>query len=306
MRAPSSHSYADIVKTSIKVTWTEGQVMDEKNFDFSKPFLPNRLTGVAEIQCLNEQEKLKLNQIMGNAYCHLFGYIEEYIIPQAMEAAQKDVFGDENRLRALLRFAEEETKHQALFRRAVALFEEGFGMKCGLISAQEEVAKVVLGKSRLCTYLLTHMIEWFTQLHYIEHVRDRSELDGLFRDLLKHHFLDEAQHAKIDGLLIAELAGDVAEADREKAVDELLELGLAIDGLLAQQVGLNITSLEEAVGRRFTGAEKLEIEQHTRRAYRWTFLVAGLEHPNFRRTLAEVTHLGTAKIEAAVEALSRG
>ena len=96
-------------------------------------------------------------RVMGNAYCHIFAYVEEYIIPQALEAAQRDIYGDETRLRTLLRFAEDESKHQELFRRSTALFAKGFGVQCGLIPAREEVARVVLSKSRLCSYLLTSM-----------------------------------------------------------------------------------------------------------------------------------------------------
>src|SRR5215471_1411947 len=173
------YSYPEILQNSLKVAWTEKQVLEGRDFDYSKRFLPNRLAGVDEIRCLNEGEKLKLNQIMGNAYCHIFGFVEEYIIPQALEAAQRDIYGDEKRLRALLLFAEDESKHQELFRRSTALFAKGFGVQCGLIPAREEVAKVVLSKSRLCSYLLTSMIEWFTQSHYVEHMRDRKELDPL-------------------------------------------------------------------------------------------------------------------------------
>jgi hypothetical protein len=298
------YSYADILQNSLKVAWTERQVLEGRDFDFSKRFLPHRLTGVDDIRCLNDGEKLKLNQIMGNAYCHIFAYVEEYIIPQALEAAQKDIFGEETRLRTLLRFAEEESKHQEMFRRSMALFEKGFGVQCGLIPAREDVAKVVLGKSRMCSYLLTSMIEWFTQLHYLEHIRERNELDGLFRDLVKYHWMDEAQHAKIDSLLIDELCKEVSAADREKAVEELLELGGAVDGLLSQQADLDLQSLEKASGRILSDADKAEIKQHTQRAYRWTFLVSGLEHPNFVQIVSELTTNGTAKLNAVARALS--
>jgi hypothetical protein len=298
------YSYANILQNSLKVAWTERQVLEGRDFDYSRRFLPNRLSGVDDIRCLNDGEKLKLNQIMGNAYCHIFAYVEEYIIPQALEAAQRDVFGDETRLRTLLHFAEDESKHQELFRRSSALFEKGFGVKCGLIPGREEVARVVLSKSRLCSYLLTSMIEWYTQSHYVEHVRDRSELDGLFRDLVRYHWMDEAQHAKIDSLLIDEITREIGEEDREAAVDELLELGGAVDGLLSQQADLDLASLEEAIGRKLSSEEKADIKRNTHRAYRWTFLVSGLEHPKFVQIVSELTRRGPAKLEAVARALS--
>jgi hypothetical protein len=298
------YSYAGILQNSLKVAWTENQVLEGRDFDYSKRFLPDRLSGVDNIRCLDEREKLKLNQIMGNAYCHIFAYVEEYIIPQALEAAQRDIYGDETRLRTLLRFAEDESKHQELFRRSSALFEKGFGVQCGLIPAREEVAKVVLSKSRLCSYLLTSMIEWFTQLHYVEHVRDQRLLDGLFRDLVRYHWMDEAQHAKIDTLLIDEIVREISEEDREKAVDELLELGGAIDGLLAQQADLDLESLEKAIGRTLSEKDKAEIKGSTQRAYRWTFIVSGLEHPNFVKIVSELTRRGPAKLKEVARALS--
>ena len=298
------YSYPEILQNSLKVAWTERQVLDGRDFDYSRRFLPNRLSGVDDIRCLNEQEKLKLNQIMGNAYCHIFAFVEEYIIPQALEAAERDIYGDETRLRTLLRFAEDESKHQALFRRSTALFQEGFGVECGLIPAREEVAKVVLSKSRLCSYLLTSMIEWYTQSHYVEHMRDRAELDPLFVDLIRHHWMDEAQHAKIDSLLIDEIVREISEEDRGSAVDELLELGGAIDGLLSQQADLDLESLEKAIGRKLSNEERAEIKRNTQRAYRWTFLVSGLEHPNLVKIVSELTTRGPAKLEAVARALS--
>ena len=298
------YSYADILKNSLKVAWTERQVLDGRDFDYCKRFLPNRLSGVDEIRCLNDGEKLKLNQIMGNAYLHIFAFVEEYIIPQALEAAERDIYGDETRLRTLLRFAEDESKHQALFRSSSALFEKGFGVRCGLIPGREAVAKVVLSKSRLTSYLLTSMIEWFTQLHYVEHVKDRGELDGLFRDLVRYHWMDEAQHAKIDSLLIDEITREIGEEDREKAVDELIELGGAVDGLLSQQADLDLESLEKAIGRKLSEDDRAEIKRSTQRAYRWTFLVSGLEHPNFVKIVGELTRRGPAKLEAVARALS--
>ena len=88
------------------------------------------------------------------------------------------------------------------------------------------------------------MIEWFTQLHYLEHVRADEHLDG--------HWIDEATHAKLDSLVINEIVGPLSMEQREHAVDELLELGGAVDGLLSQQADLDIESLQRATRRTFT------------------------------------------------------
>jgi hypothetical protein len=230
--------------------------------------------------------------------------VEEFIIPMVTQAALKDAYGEKVRLRSLLRFAEEELKHQELFRRAMVLFDQGFGAQCGLIPGREDVAKIVLSKSVLAALYLTTVIEWFTQLHYVEHVRDASGLDELFRDLLRFHWMEEAQHAKLDTMLIDEIAETATLEERETAVDELLELGGAIDGLLLQQIKLNIETLQNVTGRKITEAEKEEISTKTHRAWRWTFLVSGLEHPNFVKLVNELTTEGPEKIKGAAKALS--
>jgi hypothetical protein len=135
-------------------------------------------------------------------------------------------------------------------------------------------------------------------------VLDKTELDGLFRDLLKYHWMDEAQHAKLDTMLIAEMVEDMSMVEREAAIDEVLELGGAIDGLLQQQIGLNIDALQAATGRVFTEAEREEIAAKTLRAWRWTFLVSGLEHPKVVKLVEEITDQGPAKIRSVAEALS--
>jgi para-aminobenzoate N-oxygenase AurF len=298
------YSYETCLAGSVKNAWTVEDCFQGRDFDFTKPFLPDRIAGVNAIRCLDDDEKRQLNQIRGNSYCHIFAFVEEYIVPMVVDHARRDVYGDETRLWTLLRFAEEEVKHQEMLGRACAQFEAGFGTRCGLVPGREQVAGAVLGTSPLTALLLTSMIEWFTQLHYVEHVRDRSELDGLFRDILRFHWIDESRHARMDSLLIDEVARDLSADEREQAIDELLELGGAVDGLLAQQAELDLEALEAATGRTFTDAERDEIRTHQQRSYRWTFLVSGLEHPNFVNIVEQLTTTGTKKLTEAATALS--
>ena len=177
-------------------------------------------------------------------------------------------------------------------------------MTCGLVPGREGVAIVVLDSSPVTALLLTSMIEGFTQLHYTEHVQDRAELDELFRDILRFHWIDESRDARMDTLVIDEVAGELTTDEREQAIDQLLELGGAVDGLLAQQIELDIDALQRASRRTFTGDEHDEIRTHQRRAYRWTFLLSGLQHPKFVRIVEQLTTAGAAKIATAAQALA--
>ncbi|MGE0686625.1 MAG: hypothetical protein AB7P33_07775 [Dehalococcoidia bacterium] len=299
-----NYSYSEVLANSKKVAWTEDTVLNNRRFDLTRRFLPNSLSGVDGISCLSEDEKRILNQIMGTAYCHLFAFVEEFIIPTVSEEAIHEPYGDEVRQRSLLRFSEDELKHQEMFRRSIALFREQSGIDLQLLPDREAVAGVVRSKSKLAVLILIDIIEWFVQVHYTEHVLDESGLDGLFRDLLKYHWLDEAQHAKMDTMLIAETVGDLSLAEREAAIDEVLELGGAIDGLLQSQIQMNIDALEHATGRAFSAEERAEIAAKTLKAWRYTFLTSGLDHPKVVKMVEEITVEGPAKFRNAVAALS--
>ena len=143
------YSYETCLDGSVKNAWTVDDCFQGRDFDFTKPFLPDRIAGVSGIGCLSDIEKRKLNQIRGNSYCHIFAFVEEYIVPMVVDHARGDVYGDETRLWSLLRFAEEEVKHQEMLRRACSQFEAGFGTNCGLVPGREAVAGVVLGTSPL-------------------------------------------------------------------------------------------------------------------------------------------------------------
>ncbi len=176
------YDYRSNLEASQKVNWKLEDVIEGRTFDFARPFLPESLAGVNGIRCLNAAEKLKLNQIRGFTYLYLFGLCEEYILPSVIEHAEGSVHGDDYEMRALLRFAEEEAKHIQLFKWFVKEFEKGFGTACGAIGPAKEIAAAILNHSRLGVFLATLHIEWMTQKHYTESVKDNAaeRLDPLF------------------------------------------------------------------------------------------------------------------------------
>jgi len=74
--------------------------------------------------------------------------------------------------------------------------------------------------------------------------------------------------------------------------------------MLATQLELDIDALERASSRSFSADERVEIRIAQQRAYRWTFLVSGLEHPTFLEIADAVTGEGRLKLEAAAAVLS--
>jgi hypothetical protein len=66
----------------------------------------------------------------------------------------------------------------------------------------------------------------------------------------------------------------------------------------------DITCLERSIGRILTADEKEEIRTVQQRAYRWTFLVSGLEHPKFAEIINGITVERRDKIASAALAFS--
>jgi hypothetical protein len=298
-------SYQKCIDNSERVAWTINGVLSA-GFDFQRRFLPETLAQVNGLQELSASEKLLLNQIRALTYAHLFGFVEEFIIREVMLLAARYSGDRAVERRALLRFAEEEVKHQLLFEEVKVGLLKKLG-DCGLVPGADAVAGAVLAKSELCVLLLTTMLELMTQHHYTDIFRsneERESLDPTFVKIFKSHWLEESQHVRLDELEIDRNLAATSEVDRETAIDELLELGGAVDGLLKAQVDLDLASLERLAARELPGPARESIRTAQHRAYRYTFLVSALQNPRFREMVATLTKAGAAKIDAAAAALS--
>ena len=300
------YDYRSNLEASEKVNWKLEDVIDGRTLDFGRPFLPESLAGVNGIRCLSAGEKLKLNQIRGFTYLYLFGLVEEFILPAVIEHAEGSAHGDDYEMRALLRFAEEEAKHIQLFKWFVKEFENGFGTACGAIGPAKEIAAAILNHSKLGVFLATLHIEWMSQRHYVESVKDNAaeRLDPLFCSLLKNHWLEESQHAKLDTLIVDKIASGLEPAKIEAGIDDYMDIGKFLDGGLATQVQLDLDSLQKAIGRSLSAEEKAEIAEAQTRAYRWTFLSSGMTHPNFDRSLRELSARGHERVGQLARAIA--
>jgi hypothetical protein len=144
-----------------------------------------------------------------------------------------------------------------------------------------------------------------TQMHYLESVRDTKEgLDPLVCSLLKHHWIEESQHAKLDTLVVDEIARNLTPSEIEKGIEDYMDIGKMLDGGLQSQVELDLVSLEKAIGRRVEDSEKAEIREAQLKAYRWTFLLSGMTHPKFDRSLRELATAGHMRVGELARAIA--
>jgi hypothetical protein len=296
------YTYQATLAAAERIHWrVEDIIGGEKRLDFEKPFLPESLGRVEELSFLTPEEKRTLNQIRGNAYLCIFGLVEEFILPFVLDHARPQVHSDEYRVRALLQFASEEAKHIHLFKRFREDFESGFGTVCQVIGPPEAIAAEVLRHDPLAVALITLHIEWMTQRHFTDSVKGDGDLDPQFTSLLRYHWMEEAQHAKLDSLMVAALAEGRGTSEIEAAVEEYLEIGGFIDAGLAQQVEFDLDAFTRATGRELTDEEKAEFRRGQLQANRWTYLGSGMTH---ERVLATLEGLGPAARKRVEEVAS--
>ncbi|MEE8421309.1 MAG: diiron oxygenase [Dehalococcoidia bacterium] len=283
------YTYAKSLENAYKVNWRIEDVLGNRKFDTSRPWLPAQLSGAAAISCLNDDEKMKLTHIEMGAYANLFRFVEEFITPTMVNLAQAAELQEGDAFDALTNFAAEEVKHMALFRVVRSLVDEAIGFPLALLDNEREIASVVLSKNLGGVLLLIEAIEWFTQLHYLSGFKDEETLDPLTRAVFKAHWQEEAQHAHLDDLEIRRVFGTMTDADKDEAIDDLIELVGAVDGLLQEQVKRDVENLQRYLDRTFTESENDEVASNVLRAKRYAFIESGVTHKNFLETFTSVT-----------------
>lgn len=292
------YTYQSTLAASDVIHWRiEDIIGGEKRLDFSKRFMPESLARVEPLSFLNNDEKTILNQIRGNAYLCIFGLVEEFILPFVLDHARPQLQPDDFRTRALLQFAGEEAKHIQLFKRFREEFENGFGTSCTVIGPPEAIARAILAYDPLAVAFTTLHIEWMVQRHYVDSIKDDQELDPQFKSLLKHHWVEEVQHAKLDTLMVETLAAGRTEEEILQAVEEFLKIGGFIDRGLQQQVEFDRDAFTLATGRELTRAEEDEFDKVQLQANRWSYLGSGLTHEKVLETLGSLTPKARQRIE---------
>ena len=293
--APISEStraarYARCVKMSKKVEWQiDRDLFRGRELDFTRKFLPDGLSLVDRLDFLAVHDARLLSQIQGRTYAYLFGLVERFISAKMLDQTRGHFLGDQNALEGLVRFSGEELKHQELFRRIEQMIGAHMPEGYRMTADPNEVARVVLSMSPWSVLGLTCHIELFVQAHYEQSIEPRAEICPLFKDVFRFHWRDECQHVVIDEL---EWTAEHARLDteqRDRAVNDLIALVGAVDGILQAQAGADAEYFAKIASRSFTPSESARIDSAILAAYRWQYIVSGVQHVHFGRLLSSMT-----------------
>jgi len=299
--------YAKCIDNSKRVRWDiDRDVIRGRRFDYSKTFMPGGLSLVGEMDFLSDDDRRLLSQVQGRTYAYLFGLVERFIGAKTMELGRAEAFGDQVAVEALVRMADEELKHQELFRRLEVMMHED--MPAGYVKTADPdaVAQVVLGKSTWAVMALTLHIELFTMAHFRASIETDAGLSDLWKDVFLFHWREESQHAMLDELELVKEDGRLNASQRSAAVDELIELVGAVDGILQAQAAADAGYFGRICGRQLSAAGQAQIEAQVLKAYRWQYIASGVRHTRFPEVLfGLVTDAQAKRIGAALEPIMR-
>jgi hypothetical protein len=295
--------YAKCIEVSKRIRWDiERDVIRGRKLDTSRTFLPDGLSKVGNLPSLGAKEKIFFSQVQGRTYANMFGLVERFIAAKILEVSRSHWLGDQVALEALVRFTDEELKHQELFRRLERLAAEGMPAGYRFEPQPNPVAELVLGKSTWSVLAFTCLIELFTQAHYRESIEPGAELCALWKDVFLFHWKEESQHAILDELEWMRENGRLTAAQRDAAVDDLIALAGAVDGMLQAQAKADAEYFAAV-----TGNSSRQVEEAFLAAYRWQYIGSGVQNQRFGQILGGMINAQQGeRIGAALKPILEG
>jgi hypothetical protein len=270
--------YAKSVEASKRIRFDiDKDVIRGREFDFTKKFLPDGLSKVRSLTFLSEREQRLVSQIQGRSYANIFGLVERFIAAKVLEVSREHWFGDQVALEALVRFTDEEIKHQEMFRRIERMIGEAMPEGYTFLPEPNAVAGVVLAKSTWAVLALICFIELFVLAHYRESIDPDENLSGLWKDVFLHHWREESQHAILDELEWQREDAKLSPAERDQGVSDLIDLVAAVDGIMQVQSAADADYFLRICGRTFDRDEAEKIRATFLAAYRWQYIVSGVQ-----------------------------
>jgi hypothetical protein len=298
----TSDRYAKCIAASKRIRWDiDRDVIRGREFDVSKKFLPDGLSKIERLPFLDAGEKRLVSQIQGRTYANIFGLVERYIGAKILEIGRDYSLGDQIALEALVRFTDEELKHQELFRRVEAMIAADMPAGYTFQPQPNDVANAVLSKSTWAVLGLTCHIELFTQTHYRQSIEPDTALSDLWKDVFLFHWREESQHAILDELEWRRENAKLTPEQRDLAVTDLIDLVAAVDGILQMQAKADADYFLRVCGRPLDKVQAQQLLDTMLHAYRWQYIVSGVQEERFQKILGSmITEAQSRRIGAAL------
>jgi hypothetical protein len=286
---PSPERYARCIDASKRIRWDiDADVIRGRQFDFTRKFLPDALARMENFGFLSADEKRFVSQVQGRTYCNMFGLVERFIGAKILDVSRDHWLGDQVALEALVRLTDEELKHQELFRRLEKMIASGMPEGYSFLPQPNDVAAAVLGKCTWAVLALTCHIELFSQQHYRQSIEPDAEDSELWKDVFFYHWKEESQHAILDEMEWKREHAKLTAQQRDAAVDDLIALVGAVDGILQLQAASDTDYFLRVVQRPLDKAQVEALRGAMLAAYRWQYIVTGVQNERFQHVLGSM------------------
>lgn len=303
LTANDSPRYARTIEVSKRIRWNiDTDVIRGRGFDLGHHFLPEGLSLADEPGFLSPAERRFMSQVQGRTYARMFALVERFIGAKMLELSRAHWLGDQTALEAIVRFTDEELKHQELFRRIEALAAVDMPAGYRFDASANEVARFVLGKRSWAVLALTCHIELFSQAHYRASIEGAEGLSPLFKDVFLFHWREESQHAIVDELEWLREDARLTEAERDAALDDLIALVQGVDGILQAQAAADAGYFVRVTGLENDADRTEAVHATLLKAYRWQYIVSGTLEPRFQALLGRL--LNAAQLARLQQALA--
>ena len=245
--------------------------------------------------------------MQGRTYANMFGLVERFINAKVLEVSQRHVFGDQTALEALVRFSDEELKHQELFRRIEALAAQRHaGVATRSCSTR---TRSLPRRAREVDVVGARADVPHRALHADplqgEHRAGRARCRRCSRTYSDFHWMEESQHAVLDELEWRAEDAKLEAEERDRACPDLIDLVAAVDGILANAGAPRRVVLHRERGRVFAAPQQARIEATFLSAYRYQYILSGVQSTRFAEILRSlVDEAQFARVVAALETLS--
>jgi hypothetical protein len=299
------YDYAKCIEISKRVRWDiDRDVIRGRGFDFSKKFLPDGISNVTQFDFLNQEQKRFLSQIEGRTYANMFGFVERFIVAKILEITRDHWLGDQVALEALVRFCDEELKHQELFKRIEPMMNLGMPEGYRFLPDPNQVAAALLKNSTWAVLGLTLEIELFTQEHYKQSIAPDQDICELYKDVFLFHWKEETTHAIMDELEWPREDRKLTPDGRDRAVTELIGMVADVDRILQAQGRADVDYFQKATGISFDSEQIDLLRSGVLNAYRWQYIFSGVQHPRYEAALSDlITEPQARRINEALSPL---
>ncbi|MDQ3195963.1 MAG: hypothetical protein M3Q32_06225, partial [Pseudomonadota bacterium] len=122
-----------------------------------------------------------------------------------------------------------------------------------------------------------------------------------YKDVFLFHWKEESQHAILDELEWKREDAKLAPGQRDRAVDDLIALVAAVDGILQAQAASDANYFLTLCNAAFAEFEVERVKASMLEAYRFQYIASGVEQPRFQEILASlITPEQSRRIDVAL------